>query len=394
MSAQLIDHNEDLKKLVESGLVLEIKNNFLLIHRIPYLNSISEIKYGTLVSKLQLSGNKTRKNPEHTVYWSGEMPCRLDGTKFNSILNNSNTQQIADSFEVNFRFSSKPKPNGYSDYHHKMTTYIKMITAPAKAKDKSVTEKGKAQITQSKDEYVFNYLNTNSSKPELSTLEDELKEQKIAIIGLGGTGSYILDLVAKVPVKEIHIYDGDWFYNNNAFRAPGAPSIDDLTVPKKKVVYLQNIYSKMHKGIKAHPLYLKSENVTTLDKFDFVFLSLDSADIKKDIIKFLEKEGIPFIDVGIGVNNNQGALTGLVRTTTGTPSKTDHIWDKNYIPFTKDPDNDYDSNIQIAELNSLNATLAVIKWKKLFGFYHDRNNEHTSFYRINSNKMLNEETES
>lgn len=32
---------------------------------------------------------------------------------------------------------------------------------------------------------------------------------------------------------------------------------------------------------------------------------------------------------------------------------------------------DYDYNIQIADLNALNAALTVIKWKKLWGFYLD-----------------------
>ena len=31
----------------------------------------------------------------------------------------------------------------------------------------------------------------------------------------------------------------------------------------------------------------------------------------------------------------------------------------------------YRSNIQVADLNALNATLAVIRWKQYFGFYQD-----------------------
>ncbi|WP_318271316.1 ThiF family adenylyltransferase [Sphingobacterium cellulitidis] len=46
----------------------------------------------------------------------------------------------------------------------------------------------------------------------------KLERQKIAIIGLGGTGAYILDMVAKTPVKEIHLFDGDSFDQHNAFR--------------------------------------------------------------------------------------------------------------------------------------------------------------------------------
>ena len=56
------------------------------------------------------------------------------------------------------------------------------------------------------------------------------------------------------------------------------------------------------------------------------------------------------------------------------------------------PDNDeYASNIQIADLNSLNAVLAVIRWKKMFGFYQDLKMEHHSTYSINVGKLNNED---
>ncbi len=390
MSAQLISHSEDLQRLLDEGVVMEVKNNFLIIHRIPYLNSKKEIQYGALVSNLQVSGQSTIKNPEHSVYFAGELPCRINGTPFTSILAGSKTHVIAGDFEVNHHFSSKPKPHGYTDYYHKMKTYITMITAPAKAVDETVTEKGQ-QILQTSDESIFKYMDTNSSKPELGVLSEVFKKQKIGIIGLGGTGSYILDLVSKCPVKEIHIYDGDWFYNNNSFRAPGAASIEDLIVPQRKVDYLKKIYSNMHKGIEAHPVYITSENINELINYNFVFISIDKGSVKKAIIQFLEKNKISFIDVGMGVNNNKGALTGLLRVTTGTPGKTNHIWDKGYMSFSEDLENDYDSNIQIAELNSLNAALAVIKWKKLLGYYHDRTGEYNMFYRINANKIQNDD---
>jgi hypothetical protein len=41
-----------------------------------------------------------------------------------------------------------------------------------------------------------------------------------------------------------------------------------------------------------------------------------------------------------------------------------------------DEDDPYTENIQIAELNALNATLAVLWWKKLMGVYHDRGLPH------------------
>src|SRR5688572_24496500 len=74
----------------------------------------------------------------------------------------------------------------------------------------------------------FNYPDTNSSRAGIETLNERFHGQKIAIIGLGGTGSYILDLVTKSPVGEIHLFDGDVFELHNAFRAPGAPGAEDF----------------------------------------------------------------------------------------------------------------------------------------------------------------------
>ena len=56
-----------------------------------------------------------------------------------------------------------------------------------------------------------------------------------------------------------------------------------------------------------------------------------------------------------------------------------------------DVDNDYSRNIQVAELNALNAALAVIKWKKFLGFYIDIEQEHSSYYQIDGNHIVNVE---
>ena len=61
----------------------------------------------------------------------------------------------------------------------------------------------------------------------------------VAIIGLGGTGGYILDFVAKTPVKQIRLFDPDVFLSHNAFRAPGAPMLEELRDAPKKVDYLK-----------------------------------------------------------------------------------------------------------------------------------------------------------
>ena len=49
----------------------------------------------------------------------------------------------------------------------------------------------------------------------------------------------------------------------------------------------------------------------------------------------------------------------------------------------------YASNIQVADLNALNACLAVVRWKKLREFYRDLENEHHSTYTTDGGMLLN-----
>jgi hypothetical protein len=77
--------------------------------------------------------------------------------------------------------------------------------------------------------------------------------------------------------------------------------------------------------------------------------------------------------------------------TASVPSHRRHVWEGQRLSFSEVVGDDYDSNIQIADLNALNAVLAVLKWKKLFGFYADLEHELCSAYTIDGNHLLNED---
>lgn len=238
---------------------------------------------------------------------------------------------------------------------------------------------------------IFKYPDTNSTRAKIAHLTKKLEGHKIAIIGMGGTGSYILDQIAKTPVAEIHIFDGDPFQVHNAFRAPGAIEGERLDSPEglKKVQYYYEIYSRMHNGIFIHDKYITLDNLKELKGFDFVFISVDRNAVRYMITQGLLAMNIPFIDVGLGVKMLSDSLTGTLRVTLGTQDKNDHL--VNRIGSDEFEENAYSTNIQIADLNCLNAVLAVIKWKKICGFYQDLKEEHNTLYFINSNKQLNED---
>jgi len=367
---------------------VEINGAYLLISHVPYVNSDRKVQYGTLVSTLALAADKIVKPDTHVVYFAGSHPCHKDGSIMRQIRHASETKQLSDGLVVNHSFSNKPE-GGYSDYYQKIARYVEVISAPAVSLDPTVKAKTFRVIESRPEESVFNYIDTNSSRAEIQAISDKLKGFKIGIVGLGGTGSYVLDLVAKTPVDEIHLFDGDEFAQHNAFRAPGAASVEHLRAPPPKVSYFAEIYSKMRRGIHPHFGILNASNVHQLRGLDFIFICIDEGRPKKEIVAFLEANSASFIDVGMGVLVSENNLLGILRTTTSTPTKRDHF--KKLVSFDEGKDDDYATNIQIADLNMLNAALAVIKWKKLYGFYQDLECEHNCTYSINVNQLLSDE---
>ncbi|WP_318271273.1 hypothetical protein [Sphingobacterium cellulitidis] len=116
----------------------------------------------------------------------------------------------------------------------------------------------------------------------------------------------------------------------------------------------------MHKYVYIHDYYVKKENLLELDKMDYVFVCVDRNAARKMITDYLAIIGIPFSDVGLGVNVVDDKLTGAVRVTSATRDKNDHL---PLRIFSEDSDNnEYATNIQIAELNALNAILLQHKF--------------------------------
>jgi hypothetical protein len=392
MSSPAISRSADLERLRNEGFELEVRSGYLIVKHVPYANASGEVCYGQLVSELTLAGDTTTTPNTHVIYFAGAFPCNADGSEIAQIKHSSGRQALAEGLVVDHSFSNKPSA-GYRDYFEKITRYVAIIGAPAVAIDPEATARTFAAVSSEDEQSVFCYLDTASSRAQITAITAKLARGKVAIVGLGGTGSYVLDLVAKTPVREIHLFDSDVFLQHNAFRAPGAAAIETLRERPAKVDYLKTIYSRLHRGIHAHPRRIDASNLELLDGMEFVFLCLDSGAQKRAVVEALERSGTPFIDVGMGLYVDEESLTlhGTVRVTTSTPDQRAHVHEHHRIAFAEVEDEAYAHNIQIADLNALNASLAVIRWKKLWGFYGDLEHEHHSVYTINGNLVINED---
>lgn len=386
MSQLLISRSPDLQRLQDEGYAIQIKSNHLLLNDVPYVTSNGELATGTLVSELTLAGNATARPGTHVAMFVGEMPCYSAGQPLPETAISSDPQDLGDGLVINHTFSRKPA-EGYPDYYEKMITYLALISAPAQILDPTATARTFRVIENTDPESVFRYEETASSRAGISVLTEKLQSGPIAIIGLGGTGGYILDYLAKTPVREIHLFDGDRFLQHNAFRAPGAPSLETLEKATTKSVYFGDIYSEMRHKIFAHG-HLTESNVDKLREMEFAFIAVDQGDSRRLAVNKLDEFGVQFIDVGMGLLEENGSLVGQLRVIVCTDHANEQI--RSRIPYQEGGANDYSRNIQIAELNALNAAVAVIRWKRIVGFYADLQNENLSHYMIDGNCLINE----
>jgi hypothetical protein len=388
MSTTQLSRSPDLERLREEGYEVFIhRSGYLVVDHVPYVTAQRKVMRGRLVTALELDGDATLPPKDHVALWSGEAPCDINGLAL-PLGGGASRTVLAEDLIVDRTFSSKPD-GGYPDYHAKMTRYALAITGPAAVLEPGATAMTFDLVEEPDDDgSPFEYADSSATRSRITALMDKLRISRVVIVGCGGTGSYIVDLVAKTPVRLIDVYDADRFRQHNAFRSPGAASKADLRGGPSKAEYFAAKYRAMHKNVVAHPYALDEENVDELAGADFVFIAIDRGTAKRLIIEKLEQLAIPFIDVGMGVSADDGALGGLVRVTAGQPGRP--MAERRRMSLAdRDPVNDYRVNIQIADLNALNAALAVIRWKKSLGFYRDLGSEHNAIYEIDLNEIVN-----
>lgn len=387
MLTEQIIHSPDLQRLLEEGYELRVVDSTAVVSHVPYLDAEQHLKYGTLVSPLNLRADVASYANDHVIHFAGDYPCNPDGTPITAIRNGAISESIG-GVVCKYQFSNKPDGN-YHDYYEKFTRYIQIISAPARAMYPSETART-YRVLPSESNDIFCYQDTNAGRARIEDISQKFRGQKIAIIGLGGTGSYVLDYIAKTSVQEIHLIDGDRFEQHNAFRAPGAADKNSLEEPEYKVIYFARIYEHMHRNIYPHTFMLCEETAGLLQQMDFVFLCIDAGVTREFIAKKLRELCVPFVDTGMGLSVAENALRGTVRTTLVLPDTAEDSVE-NGLDLAEKGDDPYATNVQISELNALNAALAVIKWKKHYGFYLDQIPKNRDIFSVDCGGLVHED---
>src|SRR5260370_4774632 len=199
MSAVPISRSPDLMRLRDEGYEAEVYNGYLLIHHVPYLNAQVQVDFGTVISTLNLAGNVTTTPETHVATWTGDHPCDNKGSPLTKLIADTRSVSIREVLASKYSFSHKPE-GGYANYYEKMTGYIRILEGYAHPIDRSATSQTYPGGEITEEESVFHYLDNASSRAGIVAVNEKLKDDRIAIVGLGGTGTYLLDFVAKTLV--------------------------------------------------------------------------------------------------------------------------------------------------------------------------------------------------
>ncbi|RIH63438.1 ThiF family adenylyltransferase [Mariniphaga sediminis] len=363
----LVNHNQDIRQLYEKGYALSVDSGYLAIRDIPYLDEKKNLQIGAIVSKLVYVDEKKVKQEDHQIFFCGTHPCQLDGSLIRNLGGGpTKLQLVSADIVVQRSFSNKPL-NGFRDYFEKIESYVNIIAGPAiELYDANPLTFRNVEVNE---ESIFKYSDTLTSRAEIGDLSAKFKEEVVAIIGLGGTGAYLLDFMVKTPVKEIRGFDLDWFHVHNAFRSPG--KLEDEELGKRKSEVYQKRYEGFRINLNIKSKYILADSFDDLNGVSFAFVCVDKGKSRGEIFKLLIEMKIPFIDVGMGLERENDKISGTVRTTFYSKENSEELIDKRLAPLDDLPDDIYKNNIQISELNALNACMAIIKYKQLKGFYAD-----------------------
>ncbi|RAA04938.1 ThiF family adenylyltransferase [Ralstonia pseudosolanacearum] len=370
MSAKPAVLDSVLAPFLAAGLQVTVQGAHLLLHNVPVVDNQRQLQLGTLVVTLVYTDSQVTPPATHQAWLDGPFPCFADGSTMEQLRHSDVAGgMVAPGVPARFYFSNKDEGwTGYATHFDQLMHYWRIITDQARVIDPHCTRplgSGLPHVAPRTD--PFRYPDACSVRGNFVMVSERLANLSVAIVGLGGTGSYVLDQVAKTPVREIHLFDGDVFELHNAFRAPAAAQESDFGRPK--VTYFAELYDPMRSGIVQHPSYVTDANVGLLGQFDFVFVCVDKGPARRLICSHLINRGVPFIDCGMDMSlSTAQQIFGTCRVTVATSAKNNHFFER--APTMEDAgDALYDQNIQIADANALNAVLAVMRWKQHFGFY-------------------------
>ena len=366
---ELANRNPFIRDLDELGYHADFVGGYFVIYGVPYLDKDKALKYADWVNPVDLNATGIMDPPiNHQAWWNGEKPHNQAGEALKMGIAD-NKIEVSPGFLFPYAFSlklhdEKGQNRLYGSFEEKVQTYLAKITAPAMATYPEATPLAGIKVKAAAQGSPLRFPDTSSARYHLNDVSSLLRGKKVAIIGLGGTGGYILDFIARTHLERIALFDDDMVHVHTIFRMPGFIS---GAIGMAKVDALAQHYGQWTSAIEPVNERITELNIERMQGFDFVFVSVDDGPARRFIVDWLSSREIPFLDCGMGLNRSVIGLNGTVRITGVDRAAYERNVDTAYLPTGDAKDDEYRRQAQIAELNALNASFAVIRFKQHFG---------------------------
>ena len=371
MSATPTSHDGGLDRVIQAGLDYTIEGDTLTVGPVSYRLRSGGVAHGELICHLEREGEKLSAPSDHTVGWvADEKPHAADGQVLESLIHQDWSQGWPNGMTSRCGMSRRPHGRGYRDYGEKMLAYARLIARETgqnwrrDAVGSGLVKDGNNMVDQE----------TGLTRSAVGDMDQLVQREKLAVIGAGGTGGFIVDMISKCNVASIDIYDDDVVSQHTQLRWPGVVNRLVVEEHRNKAEYLAQMYSsRTNRNIRGHALRVDRGDLSFFRDKTMVFVAIDRGEDRRTILTGLTDMGVNFIDCGIDLHRAPDGLTAsarIVRTAAGDNRE------QRMAIVERTPDRDmgeglYEAAIQTAEVNALNATLAVIAWKQGIGFYKD-----------------------
>jgi len=370
---ELASRNPYVEDLHELGYDADFVGGHFVLYGLPYLDQAGALQHGDLFTPVNLGAEGViEASGTHQVWWRGGKPHGPGGVEL-GVGPSVAAIQIVPDVVTDLAFSLKRldehhQRRDYASFQEKIETYLDVIVGPALAAHPNATPLRGIERRAREQGSPLRLPDTSSANYGINDVADRLRGKKVCIIGLGGTGSCILDFIVRTHLEAIVLYDDDKVHVHTLFRIPGV--LAKSAIGKPKVEVLAHQYDSWHAGIKPVTERITAENVEQLRVFDFVFVAVDDGPSRRLIVEWLSTAGIPYVDCGMGLQRSFGnALNGMVRITGSDRAAYERTVDTPYLPTVNPKDAEYRKQAQIIELNAFNASLAVIRFKQHLGLY-------------------------
>jgi len=271
--------------------------------------------------------------------------------------------------------SIKLRGREYEDAWEALNNYVKQIYALFLGRSAS---RGEAPRP-----YTFDVLGDHL--PEAVEWRGLVAQERVAIIGLGGVGAWIADIVVKADPREVHGWDHDCIEPKNILRMPGG--IDpNVWIGRPKASWFQKTYSLIHTNVHGHNAKVQSENLQeVIEGITFAFVAVDEADDRMMVCDALANAGIPFVVAGLSPVRKDKRVKVSIRIVTahiGVPS-----W-REAIPQVGQAGQDDYGSLDLPDVYSVTASWAIQSWRKMRGQFWQEQREECLDYSASDQSLI------